>query len=95
MGRRRKHVHPGHVFLAFFDIALRNFFGADAFFICRLDNLVIDVGKVRDVIDLPALVFKIAAHGIENDHRTRIADMDEVIDRRAADIHADLSGLDR
>ena len=32
---------------------------------------------------------------VEHDHRARIADMGEVIDRRPADIHADILRIER
>ena len=95
MGCRRPDVHPFHVLLAFFDIALGNLRCRDAFLVRLFDNLVIHVGKVRNVVDFVTLVFKIASQCIEDDHRPGIPDVNEVVDGRSADIHRDLSRRDR
>ena len=58
-----------------------------------LDELVINVGDVGDIVDLAAAVFQITAQRVKDDHRAGIADMDIVIDRRAADIDAVLALL--
>ena len=58
-----------------------------------LDELVINVGDVGDIVDLAAAVFQITAQCVKDDHRAGIADMDIVIDRRAADIDAVLALL--
>ena len=53
-----------------------------------LDEFVINVGDVGDVVDLVAAVFQVAAQGVEHDHRARVADVNIIINRRAADIDA-------
>ena len=40
-------------------------------------------------------MFQIAPEGIENDHRARVSDVNQVIDGRPADIHTDLAFLKR
>jgi hypothetical protein len=62
----------------------------------RID-LVVDVGDVADVgdvvlaVDVPLQ----AEQHVEYDHRPRVADMGEVIDRRPAHIHADIRRIER
>ena len=41
------------------------------------------------------LVLEISADGVKEDHRAGIADVDQVVDGGAADVHADLALLDR
>ena len=54
----------------------------------RID-LVVDVGDVADVCDMLGAVEmpQQPEQHVEDDHWPRVADMGEVIDRRAADIH--------
>ena len=59
-------------------------------------DLVVDVGDVARIGDV---VFAIdmaqqPEQHVEDDHRARVADMGEVIDRRAADIHAHIVWID-
>ncbi len=60
-------------------------------------DLVVHVGDVAyigDVVRAVEMAQQPEQH-IEDDDRARIADMGEVIDGRAADIHAHIVGLDR
>jgi len=60
-------------------------------------DLVVDVGDVAGIgdmglaIDMPEQ----PVEHVEDDHRPGIADMREVVDRRAADIHAHILRVDR
>ncbi len=62
----------------------------------RID-LVVDVGDVADIFDmlLPVEMAEQAKQHVEHDHRPRIADMGEIIDRRPAHIHAHPRRIDR
>ena len=93
--RGRLHIHPFHVFLAFFDITLGNGIGIHSLFNGLLDDLIVHIGKVGNKIHLVALVFKIPSDRIKHDHRPRISYMNEVVYRRSADIHLDLSRFQR
>ena len=64
-----------------------------ALLLAFFDELVINIGDVGDIVDLVAAVFQIAAQRIKDDHRARIADVDIVVNRRAADIDAVLALL--
>jgi len=57
------------------------------------DELVINIGDVGDIVDLVAAVFQIAVQRVKDDHRARVADVDIVVNRRAADIDAVLALL--
>ena len=59
-------------------------------------DLVIHVGDVADIGDGAVAVdpAQQPVEHIEDDDRARISDMGEVIDRRAADIHAHMGGID-
>ena len=60
-------------------------------------DLVIDVGDVADIGDVLLAVEmpQQPEQHVEHDDRARIADMGEVIDRRPADIHAHVGGIER
>ena len=62
-----------------------------------LVDLVVDVGDVADIGDvlLAIEVPQQPEQHVEHDDRARIADMGEVIDRRSADIHADVVRIER
>ena len=69
--------------------------GGAALFVGAVDDLVVDVGDVLDEPDVVALVLEVAADHVERQERPRVADVDVVVDRRAADVHRDLAGLAR
>ena len=60
-------------------------------------DLVVDVGDVAHVGDVLGAVEmpQQPEQHVEHDHRPRIADMREVVDRRPADIHAHARGIER
>ena len=69
--------------------------GRAALLIGALDDLVIDIGEVLGKRDFVATRDEPAADHIEADERAGVADVDVVVDRGAAHVHADLAGLDR
>ena len=79
----------------FGDVFFRDFLARDALFVGALDDLVVHVGEVLHERHLVAAVLEIAAQHVEHDDRARVADVDEVIHRRTAGVHAHLAGLDR
>ena len=87
------HMQRLHVLLALRDIPLRNHGRVRALLVRLLDDLVVHVREVRHVIDVIAPVLHIAAHRVKHNHRSRVADMNQVVDRRSANVHADLSLL--
>ena len=95
MRGRGLHIQVCHILPALPDIALGDHRGIDALFVCFLNDLVIHIGKIGDVVDLISLVFKIPANCIKYDHRSRISDVNQIVNGRSADIHADLSLFNR
>ena len=72
--------------------ALGNFLHGSALFLPLFDELIIDIGDVGHIDDLVAAVFQIAAQGVEDDQRAGIADVDIIVNGRAADVDAILAG---
>ncbi len=59
------------------------------------DRLVVDVGDVHDVDDLEAPEEQKALEQVLEDVGPPVADMGEIVDRRAAGVELDAPGLDR
>ena len=93
MDRGRPDVHPLHVFFALLNVSFGNLISRNAFFIGFFDDLVIHVRKIRYKIHFISFMLQIAAHRVKYNHRTGIADVDEIIYGRTADVHADLPFL--
>ena len=64
-----------------------------ALFTCTFDDLIVDIGDVLHVGHVEAAPHEVAADDIEAHERARVADVDAVVDGRAAHIHADLAGF--
>ena len=73
---------------------LGNLSGGAALFVGTVDDFVVDVGEVLGKRDLIALEHEVAANHVERQERARVADVDLVVDRGAADVHADLALFD-
>ena len=58
-----------------------------------IDHLVVDIREVLDEGDLVARVFQVAAQDVKDDEGPRVADMEEVVDRRAAAVEGHVFGL--
>ena len=95
MRRRRLHVEGCHILFAFFDIALADLGCRKSLLVCLFDDLVIHVRKVGNVVDVVSLVLHVTPEGVKHDHRTRVADVDQIVDRRPADIHGQFLLPDR
>src|SRR5207302_2661903 len=53
------------------------------------DDVVVDVGHVRDVADVVAEPLEVAAQHVEDECQPAVADVGTVVDGRAADVHRD------
>ena len=95
MRRRGAHVQIRHILLAFLNVTLGNNRSVHAFLICLLNDFVVYVGEVRYVVHFVPFILEVTAHRVEHDHRSRVADMNQVVNRRTADIHADLARRNR
>ena len=82
----------GEVFL---DVAVGDDVVGHALLVCLFDDLIVDVGEVLYELDLIAAVLKVAAQRVEDDKRTRVADVEVVVDRRTAGVHLDLALFER
>jgi hypothetical protein len=60
-------------------------------------DLVVDVGDVADIGDMTRAIFfaQQAIKHVEDDQRTGVADMGEIIDRRPADIEPHIARVER
>ena len=67
----------------------------DPAFVLLLDQLVVDVGDVHDPGDLVAAVGEVPLDRVEDDRADHVADVGFLVDRRSAEIDANLAGLDR
>ena len=68
--------------------------GGAALLVGAVDDLVVHIGQVLGEGDLVALIGEVAADHVEGQEGAAVADMDLVVDRGAAHIHADLARLD-
>ncbi len=59
------------------------------------DQLVVHVGDVDHQRDLVAGVGQVALDGVEDHRPDHVADVARLVDRRPAEVDADLAGLDR
>ena len=64
-------------------------------FLSLHDQLVVDVGDVDHPGHLVAEVDEVALDRVEDDRTDHVADVAGRVDRRPADVHADLAGMDR
>ena len=64
-------------------------------FMSSIDNLVINIGEVRNIGYFISAIFKIPADGIKRDSTARVTDVDVIVNSRAADIHPDFSRVQR
>ena len=82
------------VFEIFVDVFVSHGFGADAFFMASVYDFVVHIGKVLDKGDVVTDVFQKSSENVKNDERAGVADMEIVINRRSAGVHADFSIFD-
>ncbi len=85
--------------LEVFEVIVRHLLGEGfdrgSFFSSLVDEFVINVGDVDDPVDRIARVFEISFDRIEDDRPDHVPDMCRLVNRRPAQIHADLAWLDR
>ena len=92
--RGRKAPETQHVLLHCSGEFVGEFLRGDAALGGALDDLVVDVGDVAHERDGVTACLKPAAHDVEGDKGAAVADVGVVVDRDAADVHADLAGFD-
>ena len=89
------HMQRLHVLFALRDVAFRNHRRIVSLLVGLLDDLVIHICKIGHIIDFIPPVLHITAHSVKHNHGSCISDMNQVVNRRSAHIHADLSLLNR
>ncbi|MNY42892.1 hypothetical protein D3C86_1778200 [compost metagenome] len=57
------------------------------------DDLVVHVGEVLGVLDPVARMLEVAAHHVPGDEAAQVAQVDEVVHRRTADVHGHVRGV--
>src|SRR5437867_2477061 len=88
-------AQPLHVFLVCREIPIYDFGPGLALPVRPLDDLVIHVRKVPNVLDPVFLILQIPADYVEGNGRAGMAEMAAIIDRHAADVHADPTTTER
>ena len=83
----------GQVAVVVGDVFLGDVEHRDAALVGLLDELVVDVGDVDDPGDVVAAVGEVALDAIEDHRADHVADVGLVVDRRAAEVDADLARL--
>ena len=85
-------LHPQgvRIHVVFLDVAVRDLLDGAALLIGLADELIVDVGEILDEFHLVAPVLQVPAQGIEHHEGPGVANMEVIIHRRAAHIHADL-----
>ena len=78
------------VFVHRLDHALGQRLEGFAILIGSLEDLVVDIGNVAHIGDVIATRTQVTRDDVEGHHHTRMADVTEVIDRHATDVHAHL-----
>jgi hypothetical protein len=58
-----------------------------------IDDPVVDVGHVRDMVDLEAREGEVPADDVEDERLAAVPDVGEVVDRQAADVHGSVAGI--
>ena len=95
MQGRRLNIDGCRVLHEGIDVLLCQLGHRNALLVGRLDHLVINVGKVGDVVHLVALKFQVAPHCVKSNCRTGIADVNVIVNRRATDIHVNNAWMQR
>jgi hypothetical protein len=68
---------------------------ADVAFDRPPDNFVVDIGNIAHVCDAKTTHFQPALGDVEGHHHAGMADVAQVVNRHAADIHAHMARLQR
>ncbi len=86
-----QHPQPVHVLVKGGNVAIRDGAVITAFLVGPVDDLVVDVGIVADIGHLIPAKTQVAVDHVKDDPGPGMADVAEVVDRHAADIHAHLA----
>jgi hypothetical protein len=95
LGTRALDAQVGHGLQKSVSVSAGHLGRLDALLVRRLDDLVVDVRDVLDEADIVAAVLEVAADHVEAQECARVADVDVVVDGRAAHVHEGLALLAR
>ena len=95
MASRRFDAQGRHIFTKGSDVLIRNLLRRDTFFLGTVNNLIIHICKIGNIGNLVPTILKITTNGIKSYRRTGISHVDIVIHGWPADIHLNLTVLDR
>ena len=71
----------------FFNITIGDCFHCAVFFVCTVDDLVVNVCEVLYISNVITFVFQVSSYGVKYNIRACVTDMDIVIYGRAANVH--------
>ena len=91
--RRPQHVQLLQLRLVLLGVAAGDHGRIFAALVRAADDLVVHVGEVHDVAHIIPFVCQVAADEVEHDGRHGVSDVRLIVDRRPADIHANLARL--
>ena len=91
---RRQHTQRSHILVVGIEITGRQHGYIDPLGLSGSVDLVVHVGDVASVDQLIAAAQQ-TCENVEDDRRTRVADMRKVIDRGATDVHRDPARIGR
>jgi len=92
---RRRHAERGHIVPVGLCEARGDLADRHAGGLCRSIDLVVDIGDVAGVHNAAVSPSQQIGQGAEHHRRAGVADVDVVVDRRAADIHRHPVGVER
>ena len=93
--RRAADAEGVGVLVVFGDEAFSEFCDRDAVLVGALYHLIVDVGEVLNVLYLVAEAFKITPEDVEHHEGSRVPYMEEIVDRRSADVETDPALFER
>ena len=91
----RLDIHALHILFALGNVALGDRLCINALLDGFFDDLIIDIRKVGYIIYIVSFIFKVPSYRIKYDHRSRVSDVDKVVDGRSAHVHFYFSRLYR
>ena len=95
MNRCFSDIHALNVLPEFLDIFLADLLVGQAFLVCTLDNFIVNIRKILNKSYVIADILKEAAKNVKNAKRPCVADMDKIVNSRAAGVNLNLALLNR
>ena len=90
MDRGRLYIHGCHVLFALLNVPAGHSVSVHTFLNCLFYDFVIHIREIGYIAHVVTLILKIPAYRVKYNHGPGVSYMDEIIHRRAADVHLDL-----